>query len=183
MTIGPFWSPGAGLLLQTVATVPLDANGNPTGNNVPVAPTITVQNASYAVGNDMGGLITVANLGSAGGSGFITALAVRSKGASANQIYAYGFSKLPTSTITDKAAFVLNAADLPYLIGGAPFLLILGNAPGAWDTATYAQLQNQTVQFTNQDTTPSKNTYWALVTANTVTPASTSDLNLYIDTL
>lgn len=154
---------------------------NAGGFSFQVSPTITVQNASYAAGNSEGGLITVTGAArTAGGSGTLAQFRLRSVGGSTNTVWVYAWSKTPASTCTDKAAFVSSAGDGLYSLPGFPLQLTLGGAPGAWDTYTYAQALGQNSVFKNQDTAPATAVYMCIVTAGTVTPASTSDLSIVI---
>lgn len=152
----------------------------PGTGDIQLAPTITVQNASYAAGNSEGGLLTVPAARFVGSTGFVDAMRLKSAGASTNTVWIYGWSKAPASTCTDKSAFVSSAADNNFALPGFPITGTLGGSPGAWDTATYAQFASLTANFDNQDTTPTKNIYLCIVTAGSVTPATTADLSLII---
>ncbi len=155
---------------------------NPVGNNVggfefQIAPTITVQNAAYSAGNAMGGLITVTGAARTnGGAGALNNIRLKSTGGSTNTLWVYAWSKTPTATCTDKAAYVPNAADNPFALGGFPTSVTLGGAPGAWDTSTYAQITGLFSNFKNQDTSPGTPIYLCLVTAGPVTPPTTADM-------
>lgn len=165
----------------------VDASGNQittfgssvAGYEFQLAPTITVDAGAYAAGDSMGGLVTLTGAArTAGGSGILNGIRLKSTGGSTNTIWIYGWSKTPTATCTNNAAYVPNAADNAFALVGFPTSVTLGGAPGAWDTATYAQLSSLISNFKNQDTVPGTALYFCLVTAAGVTPATTSDLTM-----
>lgn len=166
--------------------VALSSNSNSVGGNVPLnavtsgQSSIVVQNAAYSAGNSEGGLIVVNAARVAGGGAAINGIRIKSLGGSTNTIWLYGWSKTPTATCTDKAAYVANVADNPYAIPGFPIQVTLGGAPGAWDTATYAQIGPILSNFKNQDSSPGLQAYLCAVTAGSVTPASVSDLSMIV---
>jgi hypothetical protein len=142
---------------------------------------ITVQNAAYSAGNSEGGLITLTGAARTnGGSGTLVNLRLKSNGGSTNTIWVYAWSKQPSTTCTDKSAFVSNNADSPYALPGFPISVTLSN-PGSWETGTYGQLTGLNAPFKNQDSSPGTALYFCLVTGGAVTPGSTSDLSLVAD--
>jgi hypothetical protein len=143
---------------------------NVTPNVIP-----TLQTAAYAAGAALGGTQTLALARTNGGSGIITSLMLQSKGGSTNTVWIYAFQKSPVSTCADKSAFSFSSADRPYLVPGFPQSVTLAS-PGSWDTASEASVMNLTANFKNQDSTPGPWIYFCLVTAGSVTPATTSDL-------
>jgi len=163
--------------------------GGTTGSNVggysfQLSPTITVQNAAYSAGNSEGGLITVTGAARTnGGSGVLMNLRMNSNGGSTNTGWIYAWSKTPSSTCTDKSAFVKNTADNAYAIPGFPQAFTLGAAPGSWDTSTSAQLVGLNTPFKNQDVSPGTAIYICIVTGASVTPAATTDLSLVVNGL
>lgn len=165
----------------TQSTSPWVISGNVGGFDFQLAPTVTVQNAAYSAGYSEGGIITVTGAARTnGGSGIIDAVRLKSTGGSTNTIWVYAWSHSPAATCTDKAAYVASTSDQPYAIPGFPVAVTLGGAPGSWDTATYAMLSNLVSNFKNQDSSPGTAVYLCLVTAGSVTPASTSDLSLIV---
>ena len=155
--------------------------GNVGGYEFQIAPTITVQNAAYAAGNSMGGMITATGAARTnGGGGILAGLRLKSVGGATNTVWIYGWSKTPLATCTDKAAYVANAGDQPYALVGFPMQITLGNSPGSWDTATYANMTNLVNNFKNQDASPGTALYFCIVTAAAVTPATTADLSMVL---
>jgi hypothetical protein len=154
-------------------------NWNVGGYEFQLAPTITVQTGTYSAGNSLGGLITATGAArTAGGSGILDGLRLKSTGGGTETVWVYAWSKTPAATCTDKSAYVANTADTPYALVGFPMQTTLGGNPGSWDTATYANLTGLVNNFVNQDGTPSTNLYFCVVTAGATTPATTSDLSM-----
>lgn len=146
--------------------------------SVPVPITVTV--AAYSAGYSEGGLLTVPVARTAGGTGLVDLISLRNANGATNQVYVYLYDKNPsTSTCTDHTTFSETAADAVYRIV-PPISLTLGGAPGAWDTKTTASLQNAVMNFKNQDGTPTINIYACIVTAASVTPGTTGDLDMTI---
>ena len=187
---GTFWQATQPVSLATAPTTPVTGtfwqttqpvSGNLSGFDFQLAPTITVQNASYSAGNSLGGTITVTGAARTnGGSGLLDGLRLRSAGGATNTIWVYAWSKTPAATCTDKSAYVTSASDAPYALIGFPTSVTLGPAPGVWDATTVAQLTNIVSNFKNQDTTPGTAIYLCLITAGTVTPATTTDLSIVL---
>ena len=145
-----------------------------------LSPTVTVQNAAYSAGYSLGGLITATGAARTnGGSGILTGLRLRSAGGATNTIWVYAWSKTPASTCTDNVAFGANSADAPYALVGFPQSITLAS-PGSWDTASMASITNQVANFVNKDTSPGTALYFCLVTAGSVTPATTADLSVVL---
>lgn len=152
------------------------------GYSFQLAPTVTVQNASYAAGNSEGGLITMTGAARTnGGSGTLTNLRLKSTGGSLNTVWVYAWSKTPVATCTDKSAYVNSTTDAPYLLPGFPVQAVLGTAPGVWDAYTYAQILGLNSQFKNQDSSPGTSLFFCIVTAGAVTPPTTADLSFVGD--
>ncbi len=82
------------------------------------APTVTAASA-YAIGNEVGGLLTFTNVVNAGPlSGVLQSIEVMAKSVQTTGLKLYLFSTNPTnSTWTDKSAPAINAADIPFLMG------------------------------------------------------------------
>lgn len=148
--------------------------GNVGGFDVNISNTPTVQNASYASGNAIGGLQTIAFFrSSTQPSGILNNESIWSKGGSTTAITEYIFNANPTSsTCTDKSAFSLNSADVSKLITIIPPVLTPA-VVGAGTTDTTASQQTP-VSIKNGDST--LNLYVCAVVGGTVTPASTTDL-------
>lgn len=161
------------LTASAMAQAPQTIRGNVGGYEFAVASTPTVQNAAYSSGNAIGGLQTIAAFRTPGGSGIVNNVSVWSKGGSTTAMTIYMFNSNPSaSTCTDKAAFVLNAADISKLVAVAPPVLTPAIV-GAGTTATTASQQTP-VNMVNGDAT--QNLYVCAVVGGSVTPASTSDL-------
>ena len=143
-------------------------------NKGPISITPPVTASAYTANNAIGGLQTVSVFRTtAQPSGIINSISLASKGGLTATEVLYVFTKSPASTCTDKAAFVLSSADLPYLVGGTPITLSPATTAGTTQTTAAASLN---VSVSNQDSSPTTNLYVCAVTTGTPTPASTSDL-------
>jgi hypothetical protein len=163
--------------LQVDASKNLKVTGSMGRYEFQLAPTITVDAGAYAAGDSMGGLVTVTGAArTAGGTGALTTMRLKSTGGATNTIWIYAWSKSPAATCTNNNPYVASASDNAYAIPGFPTSVVLGGAPGAWDTATYAQLTGMFSNFDNYDTVPGTAIYLCLVTAGAVTPATTADM-------
>ncbi len=146
------------------------------GFDVSVTVVPTVQNASYSSGNVIGGLMTIPFFRRpAQPSGILNNVSVASLGGSTTAITLYIFGANPTaSTITDKSAFSLAAADVQKLIATIPIVLTPA-VIGAGTTVTFAS-QQLPVAVQNSEVATTLNLYAVAVVGGTVTPATTSDL-------
>ena len=143
-------------------------------NKGPISITPTVTASAYTANNAIGGLQTVSVFRTTTQpSGILNFISLASKGGLTATEALYVFTKSPASTCTDKAAFVLSSADLPYLVGGTPITLSPATTAGTTQTTAAASLN---VSVSNQDSSPTTNLYVCAVTTGTPTPASTSDL-------
>lgn len=169
----------------TQGTVPwVVSQQTPTSPNFQIAPTWTVQNAAYAAGNSLGGLITVTGAArSNGGTGRLINVRIKSTSGATPTLWVYAWSKTPTSTCTDKSAFSSNAADSPYALPGFPQQVTLGGSPGSFDASTYAQIQGVNAGFKNQDSSPGTAFYMCMVVTGSLTPPTTSDYSEIVDGL
>ena len=133
----------------------------------PIVPTI--QNSAYALGNVIGGKITVTIFRTTTQpSATLSQFMIGWAGTETVSITVYLFNKNPTgSTTTDKTAFTLAVADAQYLVT-APFSLVAAATPGS--TQTFAS-QALTVSTQNRDTTATQNLYVVLTVGGAVTPA------------
>jgi Flp pilus assembly pilin Flp len=134
----------------------------------PVVPTI--QAAAYSAGYVIGGKQTLTNFfrNTTQPSATLSQFLLGWGGTEAVSVAVYLFSRNPTnSTITDKAAFVLAAADAQYLVT-APFTLTASASPGS--TQTFAA-QSLSLSTQNLDASVSRNLYAVLVVGSAVTPA------------
>jgi CDP-diglyceride synthetase len=133
----------------------------------PVVPTL--QAAAYASGNVIGGKQTVSVFrNTIQPSATLSQFLLGWAGTETVAVTVYLFSKNPTnSTITDKAAFVLAAADAPYL-AAAPFTLTAAASAGS--TQTFAA-QSLSLSVKNLDSSATQNLYVVLVVGGAVTPA------------
>jgi hypothetical protein len=131
---------------------------------------LPTQVALYTVGQNIGGLVTFALPRLA--SGTITELEIKSFVGSTAALTAYCFTASPTaSTITDKATFVLGAADLNKLVIFPQVLTPSVN--GAGSTSGFMEAVNtRRFQATNA-------IYCAYVVgAAGITPASATDIRV-----
>jgi hypothetical protein len=137
--------------------------------------TPVVQNAAYSSGNAIGGLLTITPFRSVSPTGILNNVSVWSKGGSTTAITFYIFHSNPiASTCNDKAAFVLDNADVNKLLTFNPPVLTPAIV-GVGTTATTAA-QQIPVSVRNQDVPSTTKLYICAVVGGTVTPASTSDL-------
>lgn len=145
------------------------------GADKDVAVTPVVQNAQYVSGNAIGALSTVSVArGEADLSGILNNFWIASQSGQTPVVTVYIFSAKPTaSTVTDKSAFSLAAADLSKLVV-APFALTLAVPTGT--SASFAQASNIGAEWVNQDATQTPNLYVALVSGSTFTPGSVTDI-------
>jgi hypothetical protein len=136
-----------------------------------VSTTPTIQNASYASGNCMGGFQAVAVARTTGGSGILNKFVIASKGGGTTALTVYVFGSNPSaSTCTDKSTFTLNAADISKQIC-APFVI----TPAVPIGTTVSEAENTSMQchFT---TSGNSNIYVGIVSGGTWTPTSTTDI-------
>jgi len=170
------------LLPAQLATAQVYGGASPAGGGFvsaslgkgPISVTPTVTNGAYTANNAIGGLQTVALFRTAvQPSGVLNVFAVASKGGVTAPIVEYAFTQSPASTCTDKAAFVLSSADLPFLVPGFPITLTPAAAAGTTQTTASAVVNTAVA---NADSTPTVNLYVCAVTTGTPTPASTTDL-------
>jgi hypothetical protein len=131
-----------------------------------------VQNAAYASGNDIGGLVSFTLPRTA--SGILNAIRIKFVGGATTAITAYCFDSNPSaSTFTDKGAFTLATADLDKLIF-APQVLTPA-VQGVGSTVTFQEVTNMARMFKSTATI-----YCAYVAGGTFTPASTTDMHVGI---
>lgn len=162
----------------------VSAISNPAGNiqvggyefNASVIP--TVQNAAYAAGQPLGGLLTISIGSTSGLSGILTQINIGSTGGSTANMEVYVWSKNPSNTTcTDKTNFVRSQADNQYLIG-SPQSITPALAVTAQDATTYGAAANLVMPFVNGSS--NTNLYVCILANAAVTPASTTDLRLNI---
>ena len=183
LALVPSYGTGTALVTPITAWNGGTVTGNIGGYEFQLSPTVTVQNAAYSAGNSLGGTITVTGAARTnGGSGMLNGLRIRSAGGSANAVWVYAVSKAPSWTCADKSAFVANAADAANALVGFPQSITLAS-PGSWDTGSMASLTNLVANFVNKDSSPGTAIYLCLVTAGSVTPATTGDLTLVVSGL
>ena len=147
--------------------------------NLSIAVQPTVQLAAYASGNSLGGLQTIPVFQQNGQyQGTLYGVSIANANAATATVTVYLFDTLPTATTcTDKAAFVLGAADVPKL-AVAPFTLTPAAPTGT--TRTFAQLA-MIASVLNKDSAPrTPNLYACLIVGGAVTPVSTTDYTLKI---
>lgn len=132
-----------------------------------------VQNAAYALGNDIGGLITLKLQQIT--SGNLQTISAQFVGGTATTLLGYCFDSLPTgSTFTDKGTFSIAAADLPKLINKVPFSLTTA-VPAAGTTSSSAAAQTLALPYN-----ATSSIYCAFVATAAFTPTSTTDLRVGI---
>lgn len=160
----------------SAALAQVDSRGNVGGYDQSLANTPVVQALAYSSGNAIGGLQTVQFFRTLfPPSGILNNISVASKGGSTTAMTIYVFQASPSaSTCTDRAAFVLNAADVSKLVAAVPVVLTPA-VVGAGATVTFASSQIP-ISVRNIDTTPTRNLYVCAVVGGAVTPASVADL-------
>ena len=157
----------------TPCFVPNGATSSSLGRG-PVSTNPAVTASAYSANNAIGGLQTVSLFRSTTQpSGVLGQIGIASKGGLTATEAIYAFTKVPVSTCTDKAAFVLSSTDLPYLSPGFPVSVTPSTTAGTTQTTAYFAI-NEPVS--NADTTATTNLYFCAVTTGTPTPASTTDL-------
>lgn len=167
---------GAGA--STPMSVTADASGNCQYNikvggfesgTAPVQ-TATPANASHAAGTSVGGLFTIPVARFAGGSGVISNFTWISTGGATTQFLVRLWDKNPASTTcTDNSAFAGNATDNTHLIS-IPFNITpVPPAVTTGDANTYATVTGMSLNYKNQDTSPSVNVYACVTTVATDT--------------
>ena len=163
------------LLALALAAPAFAAEAQQTSTSVgagPFAVTPPVTAGAYAANNAIGGLQTVSVFRTtAPPSGILAQIGLASKSGLTTTQVLYAFTKLPTSTCPDKAAFALASADLPFLVPGFPVSLTPAAAAGTTQT-TASVTVNEPVRNAEGKT----NLYFCAVTTGTPTPASTTDL-------
>ena len=154
-----------------LASIPAQAE------SVVLSNTPVVQNAAYSASNAMGGWQNFALFsGAVRSGGIINYVAAISKGGSTTAMTVYAFSRSSgnlSSTCTDKSAFSLANADLPYLLPGFPVTLTPATTQG---TTVSSASQAIVVSAANYDTARTPNVAVCVVAGGSVTPASVSDL-------
>lgn len=158
--------------VQNTAATPAGTNviGTVGGTDDRLSATPTIQNAAYASGNNIGGLVSLTLPRTA--SGILNAVAVKFVGGATTAITAYFFDANPTgSTFTDKSTFTLATADLDKLI--LPPQVLTPAVQGIGSTITFAEAANLARMFKSTATI-----YCAFVSGGTFTPASTTDLHV-----
>jgi hypothetical protein len=134
--------------------------------------TATVQNASYASGNSLGGLISFTLPRTA--TGILQSFSVQSIGGATTGLNFYFFDTNPTgSTFTDKSTFTIAAADEAKRINKLGITLTPAAATG--DAVTGAVYDNYAKPFSATGTI-----YLAICSTGTFTPASTTDIRVSI---
>lgn len=135
-----------------------------------------VQNAAYAAGQPLGGLIQVDITDMDSNEGILDQIQVESVSGSTVGVVLYVWSEKPTvSTITDKANFVPSVTDNKNLII-PPTLITPATVLSAQDTHSYGAASNLTGNFAKKT---GDNSLWVAMIANgSVTPGSTTDYRL-----
>jgi hypothetical protein len=148
------------------------------GSTVQLSATPTMQAAAYVTGNVIGGLISLANAVRAPGSGLIQSVTVTFQSGVEPSLDIVFFDGNPTnSTITDKTAIALAAADLGSVAAVAhlsDWTLL------AASTMAFGQAQTITQPFA----IPSGTTlYAAVVSRSSVTLGATNDMQISVNIL
>ena len=133
----------------------------------------TVQNASYASGNDIGGLQSV-TFNSNGNITIINEVAAISISGQTPSLFLYLFDSQPAGTFTDKGTFSLAAGDRAKLIVPPISLTLAQVNSGTGDAGSYAENANM-VRF---PVAKSGTIWFAVMVGTTFTPGSTSDIVL-----
>lgn len=165
-------TPGTTNGVQVNAALPAGTNviGTVGGTDDRLSATPTVQNAAYASGNNIGGLVTLALPRTA--SGILNAISIKFVGGATTAITAYFFDANPTgSTFTDKSTFTLATADLDKLILSP--IVLAPAVQGIGSAITFAEATNLARMFKS-----TANIYCAFVSGGTFTPATTTDMHI-----
>ena len=142
---------------------------------VDVTPTITTS-VAYAVGNEVGGLLTFSAALLAAGTGLLQSIAVKCKSVQTSGFKLYMFKANPSNTTwSDKTTPSINVADIPSLIG----VYTLGAADSGLGTHTIYNTDGVGNTLNAGATT----LYGILVTTGTPTFASTSGITVAIGVL
>lgn len=176
-------STGDELVFVEAASPPagLPVAGNIGGYSFQLGVTPTISASAYSAGQAIGGLITLTGTArTAGGSGLLLNLRLKSNSGQAAPVVVYVWSKLPASTCSNGQTFVSSTADGPYALAGFPAIGTLGGSPGSFDAATTLQLTGLNAPFKNQDATANTKLYACVVATGAVTFGSTSDLSLNV---
>ena len=142
----------------------------------------TIQNAAYASGNCMGGFNALTVARTNGGGIILDTFGLRSVGGGTTAIQVYIFNANPSaSTCTDKSTFTINSADIDKIIAGGTFQLIPAAVTGT--SITFAYQSNMALSTIAGGSSGSgvQTIYYALVSAGTWTPASTTDLHVQVN--
>lgn len=126
--------------------------------------TVTVQTATYSSGNVMGGLLSFTAIRQ---NGYAQSFTLTTPTAQAPTLDLILFNANPTtSTITDKTAIAISAADQGKIIG-----VVHVSDCGGYSTPTVCQTQNLAMPYSLASGTTM---YGALVTRSAITPGGTS---------
>jgi hypothetical protein len=168
-------NPARRAMLALAASLAPCAAGAQIAAEQSIALTPAVQNAAYASGNAMGGLLTVPALRAVRPpAGILNWLSVASKSGQTPSLTVYVFDTIPgSSTCADKTAFSLASADAAKVVA-AVVLPPLAVPTGA--TASFGIAQNLALSLRNQDNPQTPNFYACVVTGSALTPGSTSDI-------
>ena len=140
--------------------------------------TPTVQNAAYSSGNCVGGFNPIVFSPAASQGGIITNVRVSSVSGQTTGYTVYLFSGNPSSsTCTDKGTFTLATADVSKLIA-APFVLTPAAPTGT--TVSFAEVSNLIRPTGAGAGAGNRTIYEALVANGSVTPGSTTDIQITV---
>jgi hypothetical protein len=143
---------------------------------VSVTPTVTY-GVPYVTGNEVGALLTFANVFDAAHSGVVQSIRIQCLSTQNSGFKLYLFRSNPTnSTWTDKTTPSIASADVP-LVSGPFFLTSPDNGLGG--TSTVYELDGVGAAFVSS----TANLYGVLVTTGTPTFSSTSDITVSLVTL
>lgn len=147
------------------------------GDSEPVAVNLTVAAAQHAIGDSLGGKLTIVDaMRVEGGEGVLHSITIIDKGNQKPTGHILIFSADPSaSTLTDDSAVSVAAADAVKVLG------VIEVAASRW--YTIASRAYQTISglgiIVGASLITSKNLYAAWNLDNTVTPASTSDYTIH----
>jgi hypothetical protein len=166
-------TPVTGAFWQT--TQPVSIASASVTSAVQVTPTVTV--ATYAAGNEVGGLLTFANAFRSAGSGIIQSVVITCKSIqTAIGMKLYLFKANPSNTTwTDKTAPAINAADITNLVG----VYSLANGDSGLGTVTLWNLPGIGQGVVGATTS----LYGVLVTTGAPAFASTNDITVTVSVL
>lgn len=138
---------------------------------------LTVTAAAYSAGHAVGGPLTFTDLlRTVGGSGLLVSALMTCKVTTfTGPADLFLFAAPLAGTYTDKAAFNMDADDVPNLLGVMPLTVVTSAGTGP---VVISSTPGKIIALANKAATKTKNIYGVLVTRSGVTMATTADVSL-----